>query len=304
MVIRIDSLKRKAIITLSIIFIIALLILVIPFSIVLSAYTTLTIKESHKAVLIENGTLNSINSFNPIDYFKLDKDKLKIPYKIVNISRFNNTLVTFELPSIFHSKYVSIVFVNGSTIAYLFNSTKDKAIIFSHGKHIGKWEKVIQTQINNYNVTMNESVEVILTPIPGGYNDPTYDLTQDVAFYALVGEVFYVKAHGIFNFILGGDITGLSIAGSYATAFNGAAVCTQYTEYGGVGTTIGYVQENGGGAAPDCPVTDWYAGWPGFSVNALDGSIEYNTGPNGSSTPGNSGITLGCGCYGVNFSFP
>jgi len=67
-----DSLKRKAIITLSIIFIIALLILVIPFSIVLSAYTTLTIKESHKAVLIENGTLNSINSFNPIDYFKLD----------------------------------------------------------------------------------------------------------------------------------------------------------------------------------------------------------------------------------------
>ncbi len=61
---------------------------------------------------------------------------------------------------------------------------------------------------------------------------------------------------GIIFYILGGTITGLGPANSYASGFNGVAVCTQETLSGGVDTTIEYVQENGGGAAPDCPITD------------------------------------------------
>jgi len=69
----------------------------------------------------------------------LHLSKKPIPYKIVDIKRFENTLVTFKLPEKYGFKYISIVWVDDHTIAYLFNSLNDKPMVYSMSRIISSY---------------------------------------------------------------------------------------------------------------------------------------------------------------------
>jgi hypothetical protein len=227
-----------------------------------------------------------------------------IPYNVVNLQPFANTLVTFQLPAGSQWLYASVVWNGNGATAYVFNSPNSYSL-FSHSVFKGEYQSVSSTTVPGtstapgYVVTTTFDVKMYATPLPGGYIDPTVTGSQSVQFNALVGEVGYVIAQGTFNYVLKGKVTGVSAQNSATYAYRGYGVCSQSAKAGGANTTIGYVQEDGYANFCLSVASDWWAGWPGMALNSLTGQLTYNASPYW-----NTGVTLGCRCNGFSFPSP
>ena len=254
---------------------------------------------------LSQGTIsNSESVFSELNvtlYFGLENTK--VPFEVVNLTPFSNTLVTFELPSSASVGnglgYVSVVWTGNGTTSYLFNgSSYASSKIFSHSVYKGKFSRNVSYKVGNFTSEINMVAKVWVTPLPGGYNDPTIVLYQNDTIWDVsnnwIGKVY---TQGEFNYILGGTITGVDPQGSHAVGYNGYGVCYQDILYGGQGGTLGFVQTNAQATLCLGVVSDWWASWPGFGLNSLNGVVTYNSYP-----IDNGGTAAGCPCGG--FSFP
>jgi hypothetical protein len=290
-IIRMNSLKRKAISTLSIIFIIALILLIsfLGFSPFSSRVASVKTSQGSSSVT-STGTLNLT------DVFKLKR--INVPFKVVHLTSFNaspnKVLVTFQLPKdLSKFNYITVVWLaNGSgTASYMHNGSMQNSILFSRGIYMGKFvSNQVTTKVGNITVITRYGASAWITPLPGGWNDPTVTLWQWVEFVNQLGqEVGYVIAEGTFNYVLGGTVTGINPFGSAAYAYNGYYIGSEYTDVGGQGTTFGYVINDASATICFLIASNWWVAWPGVGINSLDGTAVYEPSPYW-----NTGLTLGC----------
>lgn len=241
-------------------------------------------------------------TFNLTSYFNLRN--ISIPYSIVNIAPFNNTLATFEFPATLantlHYEYISIVWVGNGTVSYLFNAnSKATPVVFSHSLYLGSYSKQFREVSGNVTAVGGFGAKMWVTPLPGGYNDPTTTLYLWVELFSGNTETGYVNATGIFNWVYGGVITGITGIESSTAPYDGYYWCSGSPSniVQGAGQTIGSVQETG--QAEYCAIigSDWWTAWPGVALNSLNGVPYY------SSTPyWDSGWRVGCAC--TTFNYP
>jgi hypothetical protein len=184
----------------------------------------------------------------------------------------------------------------------LFNfSNRNSPVLYSISTYLGKYSNT--TSVTNGNLTAFETYSIMqwTVPLPGGYNDPETKLTQSVSFVmpdqnnAPCG---FVNGTGLFNWVYGGDITGIWGGWSTASVNNsGYSWChTPNTIVQGAGTTIGTVQETAGAQYCVLFASDWWDAWPGVGLNSLNGT------PYQCSTPwSDAGPVIGCQCGTATF---
>lgn len=293
----VHSSKRKAISALIIIIIIALILLIslLGFSSLFSNRVASVKTSQGSSSVTSTGTLNLTA------VFKLKR--INVPFKVVNLASFNaspnKVLVAFQLPeNLYKFKYITVVWLaNGSgTASYLNNGSMQNSILFSRGKYMGNFvSNSVTTKVGNITVITRYGVSAWITPLPGGWNDPTVNLWEWINFTNQVGQqTGFVIANGTFNFVLGGTVTGIDPFGSGAYAYNAYYICSESTDVVGQGTTFGYVIEEASATFCELIVSDWWTAWPGVGINSLDGTAAFEPSPYW-----NYGWTLGCSCTSI-----
>jgi len=220
-----------------------------------------------------------------------------VPYQIVNPNPIKGSLVTFQLPKGLGSKFVTVVWDGNGTTSYVFNDTS-KLVRYSHSKYLGQKHMSDVEHDGSVTVYTVREFKVYKVKLPGKYYDPTIWALQSVTFTNGLGQqTGKVTASGYINYVLGGVVTGIIPDSPGAWAYNGYSVCYANTVVGGVGSTGGYLQEDGSGIMCFIYFSYWWRAWPGFALNSLSGKLYFN------SNYWNTGSSPGCGC-GVSFPPP
>ena len=226
----------------------------------------------------------------------------KPPYPIINVKLFENTLVTFQLPSGHEYKYASIVVHDGALYVYLWNNANNYKLYAIVGRPIASVRiEIIYPREGN--ATPVGILEVRKFPIPlprlSSADDPVVYFVAYEALWYIGGELAAnTTAAGWFFINPGVSVESIIDDGNAQPGFE-LALCTTNApgvNYG-VGSFAAQTQTDAGYAFYDCPVTTVLSNWPWVGMDA-DGNVYYPT-----SFPGAKSIEAACICTGASFYF-
>jgi hypothetical protein len=228
------------------------------------------------------------------------------PYPVVNVKLFNNTLVTFELPSGFKHRYASIVIHDNRIYVYEFNSAQDyKLYTVVSEPIVSVTTKIIYPKTEVGNATLSPvgilNAKKFEVPLPGtNAKIYVYYLGYTAEWYSgLFGQLAARTTAAGWFFIVPYREVSVVADGSAQPGF-GHSLCTSNAPgaTNGVGTYAAQVYVQAGYAANLCPVTTVISMWPWVAIDAA-GNIYTPT-----SFPVASSIQVACVCSGASQFLP
>jgi len=227
------------------------------------------------------------------------------PYPVVDVKLFNNTLVTFKLPSGFKYRYASIVIHGNRIYVYEFNSAQDYKLYAVVSRPIASVTiKIIYPKTKVGNATLlpvgTFNAEKFEVPLPGtdANIDPIFQ-SYSAVWYSSLGQLIEnTTATSWFFIVPYQEVNSILVDGSAYPGF-AYALCTSDAPgaTNGVGSYAAQVYVHAGYAADNCPVTWVLSMWPWVGMDAA-GNVYVPT-----SFPGASSFEAACVCTGASFTF-
>ncbi len=228
------------------------------------------------------------------------------PYPVVDVKLFNNTLVTFELPSGFKYRYASIVIHGNRIYVYEFNSAQDYKLYTVVSEPIASVTIEIKyPKTEDGNATLSPvgtlNAKKFEVPLPGtNAKIIVYHLGYTAEVYSeLFGQLAArTTAAGWFFIVPYREVSSVVADGSARAGF-GYSLCTSNAPgaTNGVGSYATQVYVQAGYAANLCPVTRVIFMWPWVGMDAA-GNVYTPT-----SFPVASSLQVACVCSGASFTF-